>query len=81
MPYGVRGRPDLSGWFVVRLVTQQEPPLELSVIFADMISNVRATLIEPGSPYGSGVGGHTQIHAASPGTSVSRPLQMTQSTS
>lgn len=43
MPYGVRGRPDLSGWFVVRLVTQQEPPLELSVIFADMISNVRAT--------------------------------------
>jgi hypothetical protein len=44
MPYGVRGRSDPSGWFVVRLVAQQPPPLELSVIFADMISNLRATL-------------------------------------
>ena len=44
MPYGVRGEADPSGWFVVRLVVREPPPPELSVIFADMISNLRATL-------------------------------------
>jgi hypothetical protein len=44
MPYGVRGEADPSGWFVVRLVARELPPPELSVMFADMISNLRATL-------------------------------------
>ena len=44
MPYGVRGEADPSGWFVIRLVARELPPPELSVIFADMISNLRATL-------------------------------------
>jgi hypothetical protein len=44
MPYGVRDEADSSGWFVVRLVVRELPPPELSVVFADMISNLRATL-------------------------------------
>ena len=44
MPYGVRGKADQSGWFVTRLVARELPPPELSVIFADLISNLRATL-------------------------------------
>jgi hypothetical protein len=44
MPYAVRGEADPSAWFVIRLVARELPPPELSVIFADMISNLRATL-------------------------------------
>jgi hypothetical protein len=44
LPYGVRGEADPSGWFVSQLVAREFPPLELSLIFADMISNLRATL-------------------------------------
>jgi hypothetical protein len=44
MPYGVRGEADPSGWFVIRLVARKLPPPELSLSFADMISNLRATL-------------------------------------
>ena len=44
MPYAVRGKADPSGWFVSRLVVREPPPPELSLIFADMISNLRATL-------------------------------------
>ena len=44
MPYGVRGEADPSGWFVIRLVAWELPPPELSLNFADMISNLRATL-------------------------------------
>jgi hypothetical protein len=44
MPYAVRGEADPSGWFVIRLVVREPPPPELLVIFADMISNLRATL-------------------------------------
>jgi hypothetical protein len=44
MPYAVRGEADPLGWFVVRLVARELPPSELSVIFADMISSLRATL-------------------------------------
>ena len=44
MPYGVRGKADPSGWFVIRLVARELPPPELSLSFADMISNLRATL-------------------------------------
>jgi hypothetical protein len=44
MPYGVRGEADPSGWFVIRLVVRNPPPPELSLTFADMISNLRATL-------------------------------------
>jgi hypothetical protein len=44
MPYGVRGEADPSGWFVIRLVARELPPPELSLTFADMISNLRATL-------------------------------------
>jgi hypothetical protein len=44
LPYGVRGEADPSGWFVIRLVAREFPPPELSLIFADMISNLRATL-------------------------------------
>jgi hypothetical protein len=43
-PYGVRGEADPSGWFVSRLVAREPPPPELSLTFADMISNLRATL-------------------------------------
>jgi hypothetical protein len=44
MPYAVRGEADPSGWFVSRLVVREPPPSELSLTFADMISNLRATL-------------------------------------
>ena len=44
MPYGVRGEADPLGWFVIRLVARELPPPELSLTFADMISNLRATL-------------------------------------
>jgi hypothetical protein len=44
IPYAVRGRADPSGWFVCRLVVREPPPMELSLTFADMISNLRATL-------------------------------------
>jgi hypothetical protein len=44
MPYGVRGEADPAGWFVIRLVARELPPPELSLTFADMISNLRATL-------------------------------------
>jgi hypothetical protein len=44
MPYGVRGEADPSGRFVIRLVARELPPPELSLNFADMISNLRATL-------------------------------------
>jgi hypothetical protein len=44
MPYAVRGRADQSGWFVTRLVARELPPPELLLTFADMISNLRATL-------------------------------------
>jgi hypothetical protein len=44
VPYGVRGEADPSGWFVCRLVVREPPPSELSLTFADMISNLRATL-------------------------------------
>jgi hypothetical protein len=43
-PYGVHGEADPSGWFVSRLVAREPPPPELSLTFADMISNLRATL-------------------------------------
>ena len=43
MPYAVRGRADQSGWFVTRLVARELPP-ELLLTFADMVSNLRATL-------------------------------------
>ena len=33
-----------SGWFVTRLVARELPPPELLLTFADMISNLRATL-------------------------------------
>jgi len=44
MPYAVGGEADPSGWFVTRLVARELPPPELSLNFADMISNLRATL-------------------------------------
>ena len=44
MPYAVRGEADPSGWFVSRLVVRELPPPELSLTFADMISNLRQTL-------------------------------------
>jgi hypothetical protein len=44
MPYALRGEADPSEWFVVRLVVREPPPPELSLTFADMISNLRATL-------------------------------------
>jgi hypothetical protein len=44
MPYAVRGEADPTGWFVIRLVVREPPPPELSLTFADMVSNLRATL-------------------------------------
>src|SRR3712207_4008581 len=41
-PYGGARRGDPSGWFVIQLVSREPPLAVLSLMFADMICNLRA---------------------------------------
>jgi hypothetical protein len=60
----MRGEASPSGWFVIRLVARELPRPELSLIFADMISNLRAT---PRSPHLGARGGARRAQIRVPG--------------